>query len=78
MLDNVKIIEDDGLIRRAMAAYYRAGYTAHPSNTSDHVELAGRQYVRLSNINGTLAVYQVRGDGRLKEIESYPDELDEL
>jgi hypothetical protein len=58
--------------RRTMAAYCRAGaqdgiMPAQPSEAlSGEVQMAdGRQSVRLVNVNGVLAVYQIKSNGFL-------------
>ena len=77
--------DNEPLIRRAMAAYYRAGHRAGnddnqiiiPANTSYLCEVDGKQYVVLENVNGILAVYRVRTSGALKELKRWPKELEE-
>lgn len=72
------------LVRRALAAYYRAGHRdgladnqiAIPGNSSHLCELDGRQYVVLHNISGVLAVYRVRTSGNLKGLRRWPRELE--
>lgn len=72
--------ENRDLVRRAMAAYYRAGrregFTDNqiniPANDSYLTEHGGREYVVLRNVNGTLAVYRVRTSGALKELKRWP------
>jgi hypothetical protein len=61
---------DDQLTDAAFAAYHRVdGDSAPiPANDSGVVEHGGRLYVRLVNVNGTLAVYRVRTDGTLSEL----------
>ena len=76
--------DNEPLIRRAMAAYYRSGhrqgYTDQqiniPANTSFLAEVDGKQYVVLENVNGLLAVYRVRTSGMLKELRRWPKELE--
>ncbi len=49
-----------------------------PSSTaSGHVNLDGREYVRLANVNGVLAVWRVRNDGMLKRLKRWPAELED-
>ena len=77
--------DNEPLIRRAMAAYYRTahrgGYDDNqiiiPANTSYLCDVGGKQYVVLENVNGILAVYRVRTSGVLKELKRWPAELDE-
>ena len=68
---------DEGLTRRACAAYYRSarrdGATPYiPAGGGDVTEHDGKTYVVLSNVNGTLAVYRVRTSGQLKELRRWP------
>lgn len=75
-----RIADDDTLVRRAFAAYYRAGtregYEPQqldiPAHTSHVAEHNGKHYVILENINGVLAVYRVRNDGILKQLRRWP------
>ena len=69
---------DDGLTRRAFAAYFRSGTRDGvpspdmPASGSGVTEHDGKRYVVLSNVNGTLAVYRVRTSGALKELRRWP------
>ena len=47
------------------------------SIASGHVNLDGREYVRLANVNGVLAVWRVRNDGMLKRLKRWPAELED-
>lgn len=67
---------DSALTRRAFAAYFRAGGTDQPANTSGVVTHNGRRYVALHNVNGVLAVYRVRNDGILRRLRRWPSELE--
>lgn len=72
---------DRDLERRATAAYYRTadtgiGQVMHPS--AQVVQIDGLDYVHLSNVNGTLAVYRVRtvnGVEVLKGLKRWPKAL---
>lgn len=64
--------EDSELLRRAMAAHFRAGNHDQPSNSSDVQDVGGRLYVVLRNVSGILAVYRVRTDGVLKGLKRWP------
>ncbi len=72
----------DDLTNRAMTAYFREakreGYLEppQPANTSGVQTLEGLDYVVLENINGPLAVYRVRNDGKLKQLKRWPAGLD--
>jgi hypothetical protein len=43
---------------------------------SETVELDGRQYVVLANVNGLLAVYRIKPDGLLRRLKRWPRALD--
>ncbi|MCG2586484.1 hypothetical protein [Massilia sp. TS11] len=60
-------ISDGDLVRRAETAYRKAGGNQQPSDRSVEV-VECRRRVTLSNVNGTLAVYEFDGK-RLKRIE---------
>ena len=64
----------EDLLRRAMAAWFRSGSIEQPaaSHVSEH---AGKTYVVLKSVNGTLAVYRVRTDGILKRLKRWPSEV---
>lgn len=64
-------------MKRAMAAYFRAGESQQPSSNDSGVMVHNEhQYVVLRNVSGTLAVYRVRNDGMLKRLKRWPDALD--
>lgn len=71
----------DDLTSRAFTAYFRAakrqewGEPDQPAYTSGVVEHKGLHYVMLENVNGPLAVYRVRNDGRLKQLRRWPEAL---
>jgi len=76
---------DQELFARAMRAYFIAArkegveeVTCQPSNTSGVMELGGKEYVVLHNVNGILAVYRVRNDGVLKHLVRWPEGLEKL
>jgi hypothetical protein len=68
----------DELLARTIQAYYlarrRDGIIADQPSTSDSgTEIhSGKRYVVLRNSKGTLAVYRVRHDGRLKSLKRWP------
>lgn len=66
-------MEIQDLLRRAFAAYFRAGGTDQPANTSDVSEHAGLRYVVLRNGAGPLAVYRVKNDGMLRRLKRWPE-----
>lgn len=59
-----------------MAAYFRSGGNEQPSADSRVVLHNDLQYVVLTNVNGTLAVYRIRNDGMLKRLKRWPETLD--
>lgn len=66
------------LERRAAIAYLKSGATNEPG-AIETVEHEGLRYVRLTNINGTLAVYRIRvvnGAEVLKGLKRWPDAID--
>lgn len=71
------------LEQRALAAYFKYtdagnGHVMQPS-APEIIEHNGLKYVRLSNVNGTLAIYRVRlvnGEEVLKRLKRWPGELD--
>lgn len=79
------VADDDTLLRRAFAAYYRAGaregYAQEqlgiPANTSYVAEHEGKRYVVLENVNEVLAVYRVRTTGVLKGLRRWPKQIEQ-
>jgi hypothetical protein len=70
--------EEEQLMRRAYAAYFRGGATDQPSQQASGVEKVGQlKYVVLRNASGVLGVYRVRNDGVLKGLKRWPADLDE-
>ena len=51
-------MDNEDLSRRALAAYFRSGRTTQPTGGGVVQEYEGKQYVVLSNVRGTLAVYR--------------------
>jgi hypothetical protein len=68
---------------RAMAAYFRyckkENYIPdQPSGSSSgECTVQGREYVRLANVRGLLAVYRIKPDGLLRRLKRWPKELEE-
>jgi hypothetical protein len=58
----------DEVESRLFRAYFRRfGKMAYaPSRDLEFFEENGKSYVRLSNVNGTLAVYEIKEDGSLR------------
>jgi hypothetical protein len=75
--DEISEEEELALVRRAYAAYFRAGNSEQPAQANSGVERAGPdlRYVVLRNSKGVLAVYRVRNDGVLKGLKRWPAEL---
>ena len=69
--------DEDDVIRRAFAAWFRGGGRDQPANTSSVQEHGGKFYVELHNVNGTLAVYRVRNDGVLKRLKRWPKTVED-
>jgi hypothetical protein len=63
-------------IERAHRAYQRGARPGEvldqPTANGDLVSYRGRSYVVLSNSYRTLAVYRIRGDGRLRRLRRWP------
>jgi hypothetical protein len=80
MLDGMNKItaDDDELLRRAFAAYFRArgDIINQPSNTSHVAAHNGKLYVVLHNSGGILAIYRVRNNGTLKGLRRWPAALE--
>lgn len=66
-------MDTQDLRRRALAAYFRAGGTDQPANTSGMREHGGRRYVVLRSGAGPLAVYRVKNDGMLRRLKRWPE-----
>jgi hypothetical protein len=80
-MPHVEWDDNDNLVRRAIAAYFRSPGDPResldqPSNTSDVRKVKGKSYVVLVNSQRTLAVYRVRPDGILKRMKRWPAALD--
>lgn len=77
--------DDQDLIRRALAGYFRAGDDAPPVPERCTIETAqsanadevGR-YVCLRDYESLLAVFRVRHDGMLKRLKRWPRSLNDL
>lgn len=72
--------DEDDVLRRAWAAYYRFADTSNPDQPSipisGYEELNGLDYVVLRNHERTLAVYRVtRKDNVLRRLKRWPKEL---
>ena len=69
--------DNDDLLRRAMAAWFRAGggYPLHqqPSAALSTVETAdGLTYVLLRNVNGIIATYRHKNNAALRRLVRIP------
>lgn len=67
----------DELIRRAMAAYFRAGNTGQPGQGSEVRDIEGRRYAVLRDADGVLAVYRLTSQGKLRVLRRWPREVKE-
>lgn len=69
-------LDEDNLVRRALAAYYKAaavqGGTPMQPSKPRVARHESRCYVVLESVRGTLAVYRVRTDGVLKGLKRWP------
>jgi hypothetical protein len=67
-------INRDELVERAFLSYSREnlGMNPQPCGDSGVVEHKGRLYVELHNGGGTLAIYRICNDGRLKKLQRWP------
>lgn len=71
--EDLDMIGDHDLRRRALAAYFRGGDTEQPEGHPRVITRGGLRYVVLSNVNGVLAVYRVRThDGILRRMKRWP------
>lgn len=69
-------MDDQDIMRRAMAAYFKSGAIDQPASSISQVESIGElHYAVLRNGGGTLAVYRVRNDGMLKRLKRWPKEI---
>ena len=74
-------VDEDDLVRRAMAAYFRLGtHSPIPGAGVSCVEILNdKAYVVLANGQGEyddiLACYRVRNDGKLKRLRRIPRDL---
>lgn len=70
--------DDEEVMRKALAAYFRSGATEQPSTIDSGVEIVeGLRYAVLRNVRGVLRVYRVRNDGMLKGLKRWPAAIDE-
>lgn len=65
--------DEQELVRRAHAAFKRAGGVDIPSNDSGIESAGGKDYVVLRNIRGVMAVYMIQSDGSLKGMKEVPE-----
>lgn len=72
-------MDEEDVMRRALAAYFRAGATQQPSTRSSGVRhVRGLAYAVLASAGELLAVYRVRNDGMLKRLKRWPEELSDV
>ncbi len=67
----LRMVNSD-IVRRAKAAWFRAGEETTPSQHSGVVKQNGLTYVVLRNGNHLLAVYRVKNDGILRRMRRPP------
>jgi hypothetical protein len=65
----------DDYLEEAFDLYFASGANIQPSQDSDIVRHKGVDYVRLQNVNKTLAVYEIGKDG-LTELKHWPEALE--
>lgn len=76
-LKQVRADEDD-LVRRALAAYFRSGEHDQPSKGGRVAAHDGKFYVLLRSVRGLVAVYRIRAyDAVLKRLRRWPEEIEE-
>jgi hypothetical protein len=69
--------EQEELMRRSFAAWFRGGNMDQPSQESSAVEThGGKVYVVLRNQETLMAVYRVRNDGMLKGMRRWPKSIE--
>jgi len=69
-------IDEDEMLKRAITAYRKTGANQQPANTSGVCQHGRKYYVVLKNVRGPLAVYQIKDDGSLKRLESWPKDIE--
>lgn len=67
--------DEEVLIERARVAYFKSDAPDQPESGGAVREVAGETFVVLSNINGTLAVFQWNG-AKLIRLKTWSPELD--
>lgn len=72
-------MDEDDVMRRALAAYFRSGGTDQPSARASGIRhLGSLGYAVLRTSDRMLAVYRVRSDGMLKRLKRWPAQLEEF
>jgi hypothetical protein len=71
------LFDDQDLLRRAFAAYFRKGRHDQPAEDSEVFAHDDKLYVILRNVRGILEVYRVRNDGMLKSLKRIPKAISE-
>lgn len=56
--------DNDNLFRAYYKQFGKMAYA--PSNCVEYYEKKGKSFARLSNCNGTLAIYEIKKDGYLR------------
>lgn len=69
-------LDCDGVMRRAFAAYFRAGGVDTPDRYASGVEVVrGKNYAVLRNVRGLLECYRIRNDLKLKKMIRVPAKI---
>ncbi len=63
------------LSKRVLRVYFKRDKSADQPNAPEMVSRAGREYLRLSNPKGTLAMYRFKDD-RMTRLKKWPKALD--
>lgn len=71
--------ENKDIMRRAFAAWFRAGGEDQPMAEGSNLEAhEGRKYAVLRNACGVLAVYRVTIGGQLKRLKRWPKGIEAI
>ena len=71
----MNVIEEREYVKRATAAWFRNGGKDQPAGTSGVRDYNDKAYVVLENVRGTLAVFRIKPDGRLRHLRRWPAEI---
>jgi hypothetical protein len=73
---NIKDEQEQEYVRRSIVDWFKCGGIDIPSNSSSVQKYKNRYYVELHDVNGTLAVYRIYNDGKLKALKRWPPEVE--